>query len=317
MMDTRIKYRHVQCFLEVYRQRSVGKAAEILETTQPAVSKKLKELEDMLGARLLERGKSSVELTPCGEVFIKYASASMTALRDGARSVAEAQLKSRSRLSIGVVPAAAAHLLPAIVRHFRDADLDVTLNIVTSDNNELLDKLRQGEIDLVIGSPGEPEQLHGMTFEQLCSEPLSMVVRPGHPLLRGEFDLARIGSFTLLCPPRHTRLHSLIERYLLTAGASIGNDRIETQSDLFAREFLRQGDAVWAVPRSVVQHELDHRELVELPLSQQEVRSSLGITVRQDRSMSVALQMFVDSCRSAAISQPETSLNPRVPRLVR
>ena len=314
-MDTRIKYRHIQCFLEVYRQRSVGKAADILETTQPAVSKKLKELEDMLGARLLERGKSSVELTPSGEVFIQYASASFSALRDGARSVEEARQKSRSRLSVGVIPAAAANLLPAIVRRFRMANLDVTLNIVTSDNNELLDKLRQGEIDLILGSPGEPDQLYGMSFEQLCSEPLVMTVRPGHPLLRGEFAPERIASFTLLCPPRHTRLHALVERFLLTTGASIASDRIENQSDLFAREYVRSADAIWVVPRSVVQHELDTRELAELPVSQQEVRSSLGLTLRQDRSLSIAVQTFVDSCRSVAVDQPPTQ--NRMPRLVR
>ena len=62
-IDTRIKFRHLLCFLEIARQRSFAKAADALAVSQPAISKTLKELEEILEASLFERGKSGVSLT--------------------------------------------------------------------------------------------------------------------------------------------------------------------------------------------------------------------------------------------------------------
>ena len=65
-IDTRIKFRHLLCFLEIARQRSFAKAADALAVSQPAISKTLKELEEILEASLFERGKSGVSLTAAG-----------------------------------------------------------------------------------------------------------------------------------------------------------------------------------------------------------------------------------------------------------
>ena len=71
MLDHRIKFRHLTCFLEVARQRSVVKAADTLSITQPAVSKTIRELEEHLDARLFDRSKRGVTLTDFGKVFLR------------------------------------------------------------------------------------------------------------------------------------------------------------------------------------------------------------------------------------------------------
>lgn len=300
MMEPRIKYRHIQCFLEVYRQRSVGKAADVLSLTQPAVSKKLKELEDMLGVRLLDRGKNRVELTVFGEVFVRYANTSLNALREGARSISDAKLKSRSRLNVGIVPAVAANLLPLIVKHFRKHNLDVILNLQSGCNGELLNQLQVGELDMVIGRPGEMEQTKGLLFEHLYCEAICLVARPDHPLLRGDFAANRIAAFTLLHPPRNTLTYTMIENLMLTMGVNEISDRIETLSDLFAREYVRHCNAVWAVSRGVVQHDIQNRDLIELPLLNIDTRASIGFSIRADSSPNVQLQAFMDAARQSA-----------------
>lgn len=65
-LDTRIKFRHLLCFLEIARQGSFAKAADAMAISQPAISKTLKELEELLETRLFERSKQGVELTPAG-----------------------------------------------------------------------------------------------------------------------------------------------------------------------------------------------------------------------------------------------------------
>ena len=70
-LDTRIKYRHLLCFLEIARQGSLARAADMLAISQPAISKTLKELEDLLEARLFARSRQGVELTPAGTRFMR------------------------------------------------------------------------------------------------------------------------------------------------------------------------------------------------------------------------------------------------------
>src|SRR6185437_14265703 len=72
-MEPRISFRHVSCFLAVARERHLGRAAQQLNLTQPAVSKTLAELESLANVRLVERGRHGARLTPAGEHFLRYA----------------------------------------------------------------------------------------------------------------------------------------------------------------------------------------------------------------------------------------------------
>ena len=86
-MQNRIKFRHLQTFIEVARQKSVGKAADILGISQPAVTRTIRELEEILGVQLFEKDGRGIRLGRIGEVFLKHAGASVAAVMDGMNSV--------------------------------------------------------------------------------------------------------------------------------------------------------------------------------------------------------------------------------------
>ena len=69
MIDARMKIRHLQCFMEVARLGHVGRAADLLAVTQPAVSKTLRELEEFLNVRLFTRGPKGLRSRPRGRLF--------------------------------------------------------------------------------------------------------------------------------------------------------------------------------------------------------------------------------------------------------
>jgi LysR family transcriptional regulator, pca operon transcriptional activator len=73
MVDQRIKFRHLQTFVEVARQKSVIRAAEILHVSQPAVTKTIRELEDILGVSLFDREGRGIRISRYGEVFLRHA----------------------------------------------------------------------------------------------------------------------------------------------------------------------------------------------------------------------------------------------------
>ena len=72
-MENRLRLRHITCFLAVAQERNLGRAAERLHLSQPAISKTLAELEALAGAQLVERGRHGARLTPAGEHFLRYA----------------------------------------------------------------------------------------------------------------------------------------------------------------------------------------------------------------------------------------------------
>src|SRR6478752_7401354 len=207
MVDERIKYRHLQCFLAVAQHGSLQKAADVLAITQPAVSKTLKELEDLLAVRLFERGRRGAVTTREGEAFLRHAGASVSALREAVASVAQTRRQGNAVVAIGVLPTVAPWLLPQLLlRQDAEAteDAHTSLRIHTGANPELLARLRQRELDLVIGRFAEPAHMLGLSFEHLYADPLVLAVRPGHPLLAQAAlkagVLAGLQGFTVILP---------------------------------------------------------------------------------------------------------------------
>ncbi|MBO0346143.1 pca operon transcription factor PcaQ [Roseibium limicola] len=305
MIDPRVKYRHVQCFLEVARRRSLVKAADALTITQPAVSKTLKELEEILQVRLFERSRKGVVPTQFGEVFLHYAGASLAALKQGLDSVAQARMSGESYLNVGVLPSVAARIVPQAVEAFQSEGLETTLTLITGPNTLLLSRLRGGELDLVVGRLSDPEQMAGLSFTHLYSESVSFVVRKGHPMLdNGADDLSRIVDYPVLYPTKEAIIRSYVERLLIAQGITRLPKRIETISNSFGRTYTLGTDAVWIISSGVVSRDVANGELVELPLETAETTGPVGLTTRADAAPTPALLVFQNALRQAAKSVP-------------
>lgn len=299
MLDPRIRLRHVSAFLEIARTRSVSKAAAALNLTQPAVSKALAELEALLGTVLMTRGRGGTALTPAGEVFLHYAATGHAALRQGVVALEQSRMAAAVTLAVGALPSVAARVVPAAMLAFRGASTGVIPRIVTGPNDYLLDQLRLGALDLVVGRLGGPEAMKGLTFEQLYSERVAIVVRPGHPLI-ADPDLRRLPSFPVLLPDRRAAIRPIADRFLIANGIGDIPDRIETVADAFGRAFTRQTEAVWIISRGVVALDLAEGALVELPFDMGDTRGPVGLTLRAEAAQSPALLALLAAFRETA-----------------
>jgi len=306
MLNPRVKLRHLTTFLEVARLKSVGKAADILGVTQPAVSKTLQELEELLKAPLFDRSRRSLVLTAFGEVFLRYAGASITALRQGFDSVARERGSEVVAVRIGALPTASARVLPRALAHFTAQRLGMKPRVVTGPNAYLLSQLRLGDLDLVIGRMAEAQVMAGFAFEHLYSERIVLAVRAGHPLLMAQpFDFTAIERYQVLMPPPDSVIRPTVDRFLIAHGIGPFADEIETVSDSFGGSYVRAGDAIWIISEGVVAEDIREGRLAPLPIDTGDTLGPVGLTTRAGMALPVAAELFAQSVR--AVMGPSTA----------
>lgn len=299
MPQARIRFRHLRTFIEVARQKSVGRAAGVLGVTQPAVTKTIRELEEILGKKLFEKEGRGVRITRHGEVFLRHAGTAVAAVQQGVDSLSRGTIG--PPLRIGALPTVSARIMPAVMRQFLAEGAGNPVRIVTGENQVLLDQLRTGMLDLVIGRLAAPEQMAGLSFEYLYSEQVRFVVREHHPLLWDtRFDFARIREFPVLMPTAGSVIRPFVERYLLAHGMAELPRAIETVSDAFGRVFVAETDAVWVISEGVVVRDVTEGRLRYLPVDTTETRGAVGLTTRENTTQTGALDIISRTVRAVA-----------------
>jgi len=298
---SRIRHRHLNCFLEVARSRKVSSAAFALNISQPAASKTLSELEDILDTKLFERGgKGGLKLTASGTVFLRYAGASIAALKEGLDGLAQARMHAQPVLMVGVLAGVAAHFMPSAVRQFRETHATI-LRIITGPNSSMLNQLRLGELDLVVGRLARPKDMQGLSFTHLYSEQLVFVVRAGHPLVDIDpFDLSMLERMTLLMPTADGVVRPVVDRFLIAHGVGALPNSIEARSPDFCRQYVLDSDAVWMISRGVVAHDIHDGVLQVLHVDTSDTQGPVGLTIRADTDPSPTLRMMMDTVTRAA-----------------
>ncbi|GAB2901829.1 pca operon transcription factor PcaQ [Paraburkholderia jirisanensis] len=323
LADSRVKFRHLQCFLAVAQFGGVQRAAQSLSITQPAVSKTVAELEAILGVRLFERGRHGAVPTREALLFMPHASACVSALRQGVDLLARAEGEAAATLEIGVLPTVAAALVPSALRLFAGPWPNVVVRIATAANTELLERLKAGTIEFAVGRLADPERMIGLSFEQLGSEPLVAVVRAAHPLASGGKRGGKSGGtdgekrsdtsneagddvpaaallarFQVVLPPFGTLIRQSADGLLATWGVPPLATFVEALSVSVGRALALENDAVWFVPRSAVEYELAHGMLVTLRLPVAGTEEPVGLILRTDTQPSPAGRALIDAMRT-------------------
>ncbi len=177
------------------------------------------------------------------------------------------------------------------------------IKIVTGENAVLLEQLRTGALDLVVGRLAAPEQMTGFSFEHLYSEQVIFVRarRPSAALEPAADLFARARTlFLVLMPTRASIIRPFVERFLIANGISGLPTQIETVSDSFGRAFVRQTDAIWIISAGVVATDLADSTLAALPIDTSETKGPVGLTVRADSVPSMPLALLMRTIREAA-----------------
>ncbi|EEB8110996.1 TPA_asm: LysR family transcriptional regulator [Salmonella enterica subsp. enterica serovar Enteritidis] len=299
LFSQRIRLRHLHTFVAVAQQGTLGRAAETLNLSQPALSKTLNELEQLTGTRLFERGRLGAQLTVPGEQFLTHAVKVLDALNTAGQALNRKEDASADVVRVGALPTAALGILPAAIGRFHQQQKSTSLQVATMNNTMLLAGLKSGEIDLGIGRMSDPELMGGLNYELLFLESLKLVVRPGHPLLQETITLSRVMEWPVVVSPKGTVPRQNAEALLQSQGCKMPAGCIETLSASLSRQLTVDYDYVWFVPSGAVKEDLRQATLVSLPVPTQSAGEPIGILTRVDIPLSTGEQMLIAAIRKS------------------
>ncbi|EEB7000707.1 LysR family transcriptional regulator [Salmonella enterica subsp. enterica serovar Reading] len=299
LFSQRIRLRHLHTFVAVAQQGTLGRAAETLNLSQPALSKTLNELEQLTGTRLFERGRLGAQLTVPGEQFLTHAVKVLDALNTAGQALNRKEDASANVVRVGALPTAALGILPAAIGRFHQQQKSTSLQVATMNNTMLLAGLKSGEIDLGIGRMSDPELMGGLNYELLFLESLKLVVRPGHPLLQETITLSRVMEWPVVVSPKGTVPRQNAEALLQSQGCKMPAGCIETLSASLSRQLTVDYDYVWFVPSGAVKEDLRQATLVSLPVPTQSAGEPIGILTRVDIPLSTGAQMLIAAIRKS------------------
>jgi len=213
-MDTQA----LAAFLEVADAASFTRAAERLHLSQPAISKRLKALEDEIGQRLFDRVGRSVLLTDAGHSLLPYARRALQTVEDGRRALSQLSAKVSGRLSIGTSHHIGLHRLPPMLKRFVLEFPDVDLDLHFMDSEDACEAVLAGKLELgIVTLPLQP--LPNLESRVVWPDPLAVIVAPSHPLAqRKRVKLEDLAKHPAVLPDEDTYTHRIIRAELEARG---------------------------------------------------------------------------------------------------
>lgn len=267
--------RSLRYFVVLARHLHYLRAASELGITQPTLTRAIQALERRLAVRLLDRDRGGVALTPQGQIMVERAALLLAQAEDLEYETRLAANGEGGRLRFGMTPMPAKALLERLLIEQLGAAPRVTNAVVVRDVDALWGMLTAGEIEFFVSSEQPPHDLSAARVEPLGTFPLTVVVRPGHPLLSATSSAARFpllrSTWSGIPVPAEIEPHVLpaanvVEDYATLAGVTSGTD------------------AVWMASAYAIARELADGSLVELTPPNRTVEVKLYRLARRSRS---------------------------------
>lgn len=247
----RLKPVQLRLLAQLGEASALGEAASRIGIAQPAASRLLAEMESSLGLSLHERHGRGLRLTHVGAALARRAARIEMELFDAAQEVAEAATGRAGIVRVGAVTGPALSLILPTLTAMQRSYPDFRAEVTVATSIHLCDMLREGRLDFALArvSAGESQ----LRATVMAGEPLSLVVRRGHPLLvRPEITVTDLLQYDWVMGDDETLLTQTVMARLAEIGMPVPNRRISTSSFLFTLALLNQTDAIAPLATPVV-----------------------------------------------------------------
>ncbi|WP_338764005.1 LysR family transcriptional regulator [Massilia sp. METH4] len=300
-LRARLKTRQLLLLIALDEQRNIHRAAETLHMTQPAASKQIKDLEEMLDVKLFERLPRGMEPTLFGETMIRHARMALTSLSLAHDDVLALKSGLVGQVEIGVIMTPAMSLLPKAIAKVKQQAPLLRIGVHMEPSNTLLNMLERGTLDFMIGRILEHDTNSRLTYEELTEEPACAVARIGHPLASApNLTLKDIAGHPWVLPPQGSILRHRVDMMFRRAGLEPPANTVDTTALLLITALLQQTDTLHVMPVDVARYYQSLNVLTILPIELPFKMDAFGIIRQQDHLLSPGANLLLTAVRSTA-----------------
>ena len=283
-----ITIKQLKAFAAVAQTHSFAEACGLVHLSQPALSIAIKNLEEGVGGRLLQRSTRSVTLTPEGEEFYKVVLRLLSDWDQALTDINNRFTLQQGKLNMAAMPSFASSILPLALKQYRLQYPDINIAVDDVVAEQVVALVRSGRVEL--GVTFEPREAQDLRFESLFSDKFIAVLPAGHDLLKHKkIKWQALQSYDFIALQKPSSVRMLIEQSLQKAGAGALTPAFEAHQLTSIGRMVVSGLGVSAVPALTQKHMLEMGAECR-PLVAPDISRNVGIISRRRHTMSLAAQ---------------------------
>ena len=297
-MSSPLDSRQVRAFCALARTGSYTQAARELHLTQSGISHSMKALERDIGCRLLDKLGKKVVLTQAGEQLLHHSKKILQEMAAARETLGHLGKWGKGRLRLGASTTACQHIIPPVLREFKESFPEHAITIEPGDTPELVDGLLHQRIDLALSLASNEPQLE---FHPLFTDELHFIVAALHPWAKaGRVERSEIPRQNYILYNKRSITFRLIEDYFRREDMVL-NTVIEVGSMEATKELVKLGIGVSILAPWIAGKEIEEGSLVALPLGRKKLQRRWGILHWRGKRLNLAEETFIGLCDSASI----------------
>jgi len=300
-IGNRMKLQDLHVLMTVVQAGSMGKAAQILNTTQPNISRSIGELEQALGVRLLDRHRQGIEPTEYGHALLDCGVAVFDDLRQGVKSIAFLADPTAGELRIGTTTFLAASFVSALVDRLSRRYPRIVFHLVTGYTETLHRELAERNVDLLIIRGSGPIADPRYDFEFLFDDSYVVAAGPQNQWVRRRrIEIAELVNELWVLPPPDSVIGSIVMDAFRASGLDYPRVSVVTDCPHMRISLLATGRFVTIFPASAFRFLTKRSELKILPVELPTALRPNGIVTLKNRALSPVAKLFMDCAREVA-----------------
>ncbi|HEY3178992.1 MAG TPA: LysR family transcriptional regulator [Casimicrobiaceae bacterium] len=255
---TRLRPRDMELVLAIHTHKSITAAALELGLTQPAASRALRDIEQLLRVHLFDRDRAKgMSLTAAGDLVLVRARALLADYRALTAELDAYRAGTGSRLRLGVIPFVSGPLIERLIAELTGERHRMSVTVTEASTTALLEELRLQNLDAIIGRCSTGPLPPGLAQETLIRQEGCLLLHPHNPLLRSErIKLVDLGAFAWLLPPDGTPTRATINAVFAKAKLAAPVATVEASSTKIIHLTLRANPRMLSIVPSDVGHDI-------------------------------------------------------------
>ena len=298
----RLKLHDLHVLMAVVQAGSMSKAAALLNTGQPAISRSISELEHALAVRLLDRGRHGVKPTEYGRALLDGGTAVFDDLRQTVKSISFLADPTVGEVRVGCNPFLAASFVAAVIDRLSRRYPRAVFRLIPAYVETLSRELTERNVDFLIARRSGSLADERLDYEFLFDDRYWVMAGAGNPWgRRRRIDLAELANEPWALPPPESTTGSVALAAFRAINLDYPRTTVIAEPVDVRVTMLATGRFITIFPASVIRFSSRRPELKVLPVEQKLNRLPVGIITVKNRTISPLAQEFIQSSRELAI----------------